>query len=37
MTGISNHQSLDFIEEKTSKDVKKTLLVFFLTIMLQNL
>ena len=37
MTGISNHQSVDFIEEETSKDVKKTLLVFFLPIMLQNL
>ena len=37
MTGILNHQIVDFTEKKTSKDFKKTLLVFFLPIMLQYL
>ena len=37
MAGILNHQIVDFTEKKTSKDLKKTLLVFFLPIMLQNL
>ena len=37
MAGISNHTIVDFIEKKTSDYVKKTLLVFFVPIMLQDL
>ena len=37
MAGISNHNIVDFIEKKTSDDVKKNLSAFFLQIMLQDL
>ena len=37
MAGISNHTIVDFIEKKTSNNVKKTLLVFFHPIMLRDL
>ena len=37
MAGILNHTIVDFIEKKTSDDVKKILSAFFLPIMLQDL
>ena len=37
MAGISNHTIADFIEKKTSDDVKKTLFAFLVPIMLQDL
>ena len=37
MAGISDHTIVDFIEKKTSDDVKKTLLAFLVPIMLQDL
>ena len=37
MAGILNHTIVDFIEKKTSYNVKKTLLAIFLKITLQDL
>ena len=37
MADILNHQVVDFIEKKTSKNIKKALLVLLLPIMLQKL